>query len=314
MAPFEPLKSLLRRMFCSRKPRLPLENTSTPISATVLAPFPAPILQLPADVLCYIVDRIPPTEAASLALSSKAILNTVGRRVLRIEKTEDRVELLKHLEIFFPGHLLCYQCGKFHVRRKKFRIYYDEETSCDRKNGRYSYCSYVLDSPFTRFQEIMNRHRYGEEHGASVKSLNRVKFWNVGPFDQKFELTKAKIIDDQLFIRTDIRLLSNKKGRWELKKLYYCQFCPHHGSWEFRVGESHHRAMTFIRCLECSTEICFDIVLNPFSYGRFRTIVWCNLGLCRSPFENEWRALTSSTGNYSSCQISRNEARYAHLF
>ena len=99
--------NIVRRILCYPNPTPAFED------------MPAPILNLPVDVLCYIVDRISPAEAAALALSSKAILDTVKHQILRIEKTEDRVKLLKHLEVFFLTHILCYQCGKFHRRRKE---------------------------------------------------------------------------------------------------------------------------------------------------------------------------------------------------
>lgn len=195
MAKFKPLRKFSRNAFYCQKSSLPLEAT------------PAPIQRLPIDLLRYIVDRIPPADAAALALSSKAILSTVGFGVLRIEGIEDRVKLLKHLEVFYPKHLLCYQCGKLHHRRKKIHRYI-EDTECDRKNGRFSFNSLVLNLPFTRVQEIMNRHRYGKRHGISVKTLNRLRPWIIGPLDFMLEKTRAKIVDGQLFIRMDFRFFS----------------------------------------------------------------------------------------------------------
>ena len=300
MAIFGPLRSTL----CRRKP-------------STLEATPAPILQLPLDVLRYLVDRIPAADAAALALSSKAILSAIGHEILRIEGTEDRVKLLRHLEIFFPGHLLCYQCGKFHRRQNKFHVY-EEDTECDRKNGRFWGKAFVLDLPFTKAQEIMNRHRYGRKHGISEKNLDRCLYrYFVSPFDRRSEKTRAKIVDDQLLIETEILFFNEHEQRPVLCQ--GCRFCPHLASWDFQFDETSYDNTTFIRCVECPTEIRLDVIFwSPFYIATFRTTVWCNLGPCRSPFEIEWRALTDSsstdTDHTSNIYISRKEARYIRFF
>lgn len=281
---------------------------------------PAPIQQLPADVLRYILNTIPPTEAAALALSSKTILSVVGPEILRIEDNNDRAELLKHLEVFYPEYLLCYQCGKFHIRRtSEIRKYEGEDTECDKKNGRFSFSSKVLDIQFTTVQEIMNRHRYGKRHGIHINCLRRWRTWRDNPLDHRVEIIKAKIIDDQLFIRISIRFFSTGRGR-DFK--HNCQYCPHLSTSNFKAVEFDYSKKTFIRCLECFTEIRWD----TFSYGKFlgesdyfgttRTTLWCNLGQCRTPFDVKWQALTQPTDkdNPSRIYISQDEARYIHLF
>jgi hypothetical protein len=298
----EHLRERLRSKISFQKLRLFLKTT------------PAPIEQLPVEVLRYIINRIPSTEAAALALSSKTILSAVGSEILRIEGIEDRVELLKHLEVFYPNHLLCYQCGKFHLRRTSEIHEYEGDTECDKKNGRFSFSSHVLDIPFTTVQEVMNRHRYGKRHGISMKCLNRYQVWRDNPFDHRAEKTEAKIVDGQLFIRTKIRFLSKHRGR-DFKQS--CQYCPHQTTSSFKPSEFDYNKTTFIRCLECFTEIRWDRTsCNPIFFGTTRTTVWCNLGHCRSPFETKWRALTHSTDkdNPSRIYISQDDSRYIHLF
>ncbi|KAK2763065.1 hypothetical protein FQN54_009698 [Arachnomyces sp. PD_36] len=281
----------------------------------------APIEQLPLNVLHYIMDNIPPTEAAALSLTSKTMLSVAGPGILRIEESKDRAELLKHFEIHYPNHLLCYHCGKFFLRESSDTHDPEEETECDKKNGEFSLSPHDPIIPFTTVQEMMNRHRYGRRYGSeSVRSLNSydVYYEEDKPFDYASELTQARIVDGQLIIRKMIHFVSRRKGR-DFKQS--CQYCPHLTTSSFKVSEFDYSKTTFIRCLKCFTEIRWDRTRN-FLYdlvgfcGRTRTTIWCNLGDCRSPFEANWQALTHSTDkdNNPSIYISRNDARYIHLF
>ena len=288
MAVFKHLKSI----FCKKKPCLPVEVTS------------ASIQKLPAELLYDIANQLSSSDAAAFALSSKAILNVVGHQVLRIRNLEDRVELLKHLEIFFPKHVLCYQCGKFHCRRR--RGYRTGNTKCDRQNGRLFHGISALNLSFTRVQEVMNRHRYGKQHGVSVRSLNKSRSLSIGTSDHKSEWVRAKIFRNQLFIKVTISVWCEDRDRDFNRE---CQYCPHQASWNLELRQHdyiHHKVM---RCLECFTEVRFD----KFGNSRPFTTMWYNLGYCRSPFEDEWRSLTSSTGSQFRRFIPPGEARYMHL-
>ena len=278
----------------------------------------APIEQLPLTVLRYIMNNIPPTEAAALSLTSKTMLSVAGLGILRIEEAEDRAELLKHFEIHYPNHFLCYHCGKFFLRQSSDTHGREGNTECDKKNGQFSFSPHDPDIPFTTAQEMMNRHRYGKRYGiVSVKSLNKYDTYSEKDesFDHAAELTQAKIVDGQLIIRKKIHFVSRRKGR-DFKQS--CQYCPHLTTSSFKLSEFDYSKTTFIRCLECFTEIRWDRTsfCNPILFGTTRTTIWCNLGPCRSPFEANWQALAHPTnkGNNPSIYISRNDARYIHLF
>ncbi|KAK2760707.1 hypothetical protein FQN54_001942 [Arachnomyces sp. PD_36] len=166
--------NLLSAVFRVGKPRLSPEHI--PLPDPPLESSARPILKLPLDVLPNIVDRLSPAETAALALSSKAILNAIGTHVLKIERFEDRLELLQHLQILYPQHLLCYQCGRFHLRRNKIHEP-EDDSPCDQKNGRYYFNGSSI--PFTAVQQVMNRHLYGEDHGMPVENLFQRQLSNV---------------------------------------------------------------------------------------------------------------------------------------
>lgn len=279
-------------------------KTSQPAYPPVEVTTSASIRNLPTELLCDIANLLSPADAAALVLTNKAVLNAVGHQILRFEGLEDRVEFLKRLEILFPKHLLCYQCGRFHRRRR--RGHRTKSTSCDRRNGLLFHGISSLNLPFTRVQEVMNRHRYGKQHGVSVKSLNERRTLSLGTSDFKTEVTRAKIIGDQLFIKVAIFVRCEDRDRDFNRD---CQYCPHQTSWNLELREHDYLLHKAMRCLECSTEVRFD----KFGNGRPFTTIWYNLGECRSPFEDEWRSLTEVTGSRSRRFINFEEARYMHV-
>ncbi|KAK2760897.1 hypothetical protein FQN54_002138 [Arachnomyces sp. PD_36] len=272
---------------------------------------PAAILLLPVDVVRYIVDNIPPPEAAALALSSKAILNTVGRQVLIIESVEDRVEFLKHLEIFYPKHVLCYQCGKFHQCQRNAVMHV---TPCDAKNGWFiSDADHSIRAdrvPFTIFQGIMNRHRYGGKHGIPRVPLLHPLFSRSTRWYKPYRLW-AKIVDNELILKRD---LFTPFGR----EPYF--YCPHlklddiERYYEYRSWSSTEPVL--VQCIFCGTEIRLDFFTSNGEPWRSRVRVWYNLGHCRSPFDDKWQALTQlrEFREPSAMTISPSEARYIDLF
>ena len=54
----------------------------------------------------------------------------------------------------------------------------------------------------------MNRHSYGRKYGVSVSALNKETYWTLDRSTSKVEQTKAKIFDNELFIRTEYRLFT----------------------------------------------------------------------------------------------------------
>jgi hypothetical protein len=71
---------------------------------------------LPTEVTKYIVEKLPETCRASLALTSHRMVEKIGRRALKL-KTKLRVKLLGRLERdgVLPSHILCRTCKKFHL-------------------------------------------------------------------------------------------------------------------------------------------------------------------------------------------------------
>lgn len=239
------------------------------------------------------MDNLSPTEAATLALSSKAILNTIGRQVLRIEDPEDRIGLLKHLEMFYPKHVLCYRCGKFHLcRRRALKL--DNETPCDKENGYFTIFPIgIFDHkhtiPFTMFQGVMNRHRYGRKHGLNKSLLRRCDYYRYYPLRKSL---RAEIVDDRLILEWNIATYHETRCCFHidsstLKSRYYKEDRP-----KVRMNN------ITISCALCPTQICFNIRYER-RHGKafFRATVRYNLGDCRSSYELEWRRFTDRSAD-----------------
>lgn len=273
-----------------------------------------PIHRLPVDVLYCILDYMSPAQTAALALSSQTILNTLGRRVLEIEEVADRAEFLKLLEVHFPEHILCYQCGKFHRRREKVQLA-AEDTECDKKNGEFFSAARIVNFPFSRVQEVMNRHRYGKKYGVSVEALHLYDNWFIDDREHRLENSHAKIVNNNLFIRTDIRHVYYGDGARTKENALniYNVYCPHLTSVSVNANKFDTTKKIYIKCPECHTEIRIDMFRYMIGLWRIRFTVWYNLGDCRNPFDSQWRLVTEAADALPGQNITRKEARYMRL-
>ncbi|PGH23420.1 hypothetical protein AJ80_02530 [Polytolypa hystricis UAMH7299] len=127
-------------------------------------------------------------DKASLALVCKNFWNVLnGPKIIeKLERPEgqwqgdddgvkmDRLDFLQRLEVQFPKRLLCHQCATFHRRRQTWCWMLDLSTitRCDMMNGVFNNWIYEPDLPFSRAQEAMNRHRYGDETRLSARIIN----------------------------------------------------------------------------------------------------------------------------------------------
>lgn len=77
---------------------------------------------LPDEVWQCIASYLNPTDAASLAISTKTLYTKLERRpFLDLDMPENdhyKTEFLKHMDFLLPRQLLCFQCNKYHLRLK----------------------------------------------------------------------------------------------------------------------------------------------------------------------------------------------------
>ena len=289
-------KMALKDVFRSKeKPEYPLRRISE-------------IYKVPRDVLLCVVDKLSPADVAALALTSKTILNALGRQALKIDNNDDRRELLRRLERRYPNHLLCHQCGVFHLRPPRLRnpvLLYSrrcyEIPACDLLSGCFTNFSTALCISFSLVQEVMNRHRYGRKHGLGL----RVMRFNEPLYPEHFQ-TRAKIFRGQLYliIQENMHTL---RTEYNLKKIVthtHIHYCRHFSSNTIRpfpeyiehslAQQKGHKQTVYFQCLECSTFVQLQYrrhsMFSPSSC--IKTTAWYRLGPCTDPFDPQWRVLT----------------------
>ncbi|KAL3479126.1 hypothetical protein BJX99DRAFT_245151 [Aspergillus californicus] len=78
------------------------------------------IAKLPDDIWILITDFLSPADAARLAYTNRTLYNRLGpfpwRRLNKPEHTDDRADFLVSQDKYYPHHLLCFPCGRFHRR------------------------------------------------------------------------------------------------------------------------------------------------------------------------------------------------------
>ncbi|KAL4921759.1 hypothetical protein BDW62DRAFT_174425 [Aspergillus aurantiobrunneus] len=81
------------------------------------------IASLPDDLWILVVEYLSPADAACLAFSSRTLYNRLGpypwRRLNQPEHTDDRADFLVSQDKYYPHHLLCFPCGRFHRRTQE---------------------------------------------------------------------------------------------------------------------------------------------------------------------------------------------------
>ena len=266
------------------------------------------IYEVPRDVLLCVVDKLAPADVAALALSSKAMLNTLGHQALKIDNKDDRRDLLRRFEHRYPDHLLCHQCGVFHLRRRRprdpvllYARWHHGIPACDRQSGCFVNFSTALSISFSLVQEVMNRHRYGREHGLDLRVMRFDE-----PRHPEYFQTRAKIFRGQLYliIQERMQTLRTDDDVESIVRRTEIRYCRHFSSrtiWPFPEHILHSLAQqgglkqtVYLQCLECSTLVQLQLrrrsILSPSNC--ITTTAWYRLGPCTNPFDPQWRALT----------------------
>lgn len=135
-----------------------------------------------------IADYLNPTEAASLAFATITLYRRLGPRPWKIlnlpENREYRADFLSYLDRFFPHHLLCFPCAKYHIRTQEGK---ERLQPADVVNplfecpNMYNFAlpqprhriTHARNMPFSFVQLVLRARRFSPEYGIPVESLNR---------------------------------------------------------------------------------------------------------------------------------------------
>ncbi|CAD6443157.1 aab81d49-6d71-42a3-b264-12a14fc165dc [Sclerotinia trifoliorum] len=132
----------------------------------------------------YIVGYLSPSDAASLAFSTKTLLNRIGKdpwHALNLpENHRCKIEFLVHMDRDLPNHLLCFPCAIYHVRI----IPGEERLKATHIINHLFECPNALTQvapktrltvghtlPFSFVQLVLRSNRYSPNHGIPVESI-----------------------------------------------------------------------------------------------------------------------------------------------
>lgn len=258
----------------------------------------APIYKLPPELIQHVATFIHPPSAALFGLSNKSILTAIGSKVFKLEKPH-RLCCLEALESQLPNHLICHICVSFHPRRRRrSTVLVYREPTCFRESGVFQYGIREFSLLFSDVQQIMNRHRFGEKHGISVKDIAYRRTSNCTRFPMLItETAEARISGGELLLRTDSRSQFHCYDRQLKMAAIYAshEFCPHASDTEMDLYTFTKSEKPFIRCSLCKTETRIRIRKFDTSYNELQITSWYTLGSCRDPFDPDdpqWRAVT----------------------
>lgn len=144
------------------------------------------IQSLPTKIWKLIATFLSPADAASLAISSKTLRGKLGNEPLealtRPENHHHLISFLNHMDGQLPDHLLCFPCGKYHLRINKG----NEKFKADYVNNPLYYCPKVYSShlprirlahgrelPYSFIQLAVRQAKYSPDHGLHPDTLSR---------------------------------------------------------------------------------------------------------------------------------------------
>ena len=144
--------------------------------------------KLPPGAIDQIASYVSLADLASLALSCKAFSTLIGTApwdALKLsENKEERLNFLARLDRILPKHLLCYDCGIYHVRSQ---LGLETLKPTNITNHVYD-CPHVTNPqkifprirltsgrtlPFSFHQLVMRHHTHSPNHGIPVESISR---------------------------------------------------------------------------------------------------------------------------------------------
>ncbi|KAN0099284.1 hypothetical protein V8E51_013059 [Hyaloscypha variabilis] len=179
------------------------------------------IAKLPSDLWAAIAGLLSPCDAASLVFASKVLKKKIGNgpwEVLnRPEGLGERVRFLGVMDGVMPGHLLCFLCGRYHVRtqigkeRLKAASVLNPLYECPSigKPGVKPYRTRITPGhtlPFTFVQLVLRARKFGASYGMDANELGkRYK----DPYSDWMHQTRYYIHKGHLLLRVVSRSFAN---------------------------------------------------------------------------------------------------------
>ena len=141
---------------------------------------------LPDEVWQLIISYISLADTISLAMASKVLHQKVGQEPFILLRQPDnryqRITFLHHLDHEFPRHLLCFPCGRFHLRSKagkeSLKMDYVGNPLFDCPSTRATYLPRMRlvhgrELPYTFINLALRGNRFSVAHGIAIDALAR---------------------------------------------------------------------------------------------------------------------------------------------
>lgn len=294
-----------------------------------------PLDILPPEVLGVIADFLPTGSVASLALCNKKIWAAIGTQSWKdlsnwwqcrrpddaYRLRQDKVALLTSLQLGLTDLIYCHECEKFchrdghnpnnrsHPCIKATRIL---DLVYAQGNPEWGYPEKVFSLAFLNLQLLMSCYRSlcresSQENQLSdprltelLNNLAMVAYLGVEGKGQC--MTSAKVVDDELIIRMETRILVVGPEEWDNHiQMHLPRVCRHVRTWgEFflQPPDIHYWLQGYWQkapvhqgqCAFCRTRFLAEIKKEPESKKYLVEFsVWKNLGSFKSHDDEEWR-------------------------
>ncbi|OIW26497.1 hypothetical protein CONLIGDRAFT_672042 [Coniochaeta ligniaria NRRL 30616] len=159
--------------------------------------------ELPVELVLLIADHLSKTSLICLALTCKPLHAILFPRPAALS-LEERKTFLLLIEKGVPGVYYCHCCHKLRPWHLKLDIQNWLGHSLGHRNTMglyYSAHSYYLIYPLARL--VTNRHLYGPGHGIPIRNIEMDVRYLIRPLNiERCESWRARIVEDQLFLRT----------------------------------------------------------------------------------------------------------------
>lgn len=279
------------------------------------------IHSLPTELVQIIHSELPPEDGRRFRLTCWNLRNkTVAGPWTRADQKRWALARQKH----WPNGVLCHNCYYFHpfgLTDKSFppdQYVHQPHLECGNTQGSVKLGTRWLK--FSHVQLLMNRRRWGKEHGLPLDALS--KPYELSPpacleRPDQFRLRQKwqpKIIRGQLYLKGEYVLCGHMPDLvLSLDSLFPIQLCQHRVT-EFGVisllcrritepitnpsawpTEGNSRAFPLQCCDFCHTDYAVTLGYHPGNdrvrYVRFET--WHLLGECATPGDRHWLAMSS---------------------
>ncbi|KAE9369018.1 hypothetical protein N431DRAFT_470692 [Stipitochalara longipes BDJ] len=214
----------------------------------------APLEKVPAEMLLFIIDFLPPSSAPLLSLTSQTLLKKLGNKYLRQINKERPAKIKKFphgtlrpltlnnkeyetfmqlLDKDLPNSIYCFYCKLLHPPSKTKQGYFPgpewKELPCSRVN-RYQR-AYQHNLTFSAVQFTMKRHRLGLDTSSQLEAM-RSSNHSYNELTNKYKWhasTEPRIRDGKLLLRATHTLeVPIKEGRPKFpKRVWEFELCPH---------------------------------------------------------------------------------------